>query len=87
MVPEYFWYGGWWVFPVMMPIIMLIIFLIVFYLAFGRGGFRPPWWGRSDKYNTPGRDSESPIEILKKRYAKGEITKDEFEQIRKDIER
>ena len=30
--------------------------------------------------------NESAIEILKKRYAKGEITKDEYESIKKDIE-
>ena len=29
---------------------------------------------------------ETTIEILKKRYAKGEITKTEFEQMKKDIE-
>jgi uncharacterized membrane protein len=28
---------------------------------------------------------ESPMEILKKRYAKGELTKDEFEWMKKDI--
>jgi putative membrane protein len=29
---------------------------------------------------------ESPIDILKKRYAKGEITKDEYDRMKKDIE-
>jgi putative membrane protein len=32
-------------------------------------------------------DRESPTDILKKRYAKGEITKEEFDRMKKDIER
>lgn len=30
--------------------------------------------------------TESPLDILKKRYARGEITKEQFEQMKKDIE-
>lgn len=77
---EHFWYGGWWMFPMIMPIVFLIIVIIVLYLIFGRGRFRPPWL---DRY--PGRESESALDILKKRYAKGEITKEEFERMKKDL--
>jgi len=31
-------------------------------------------------------DDDSPIEILKKRYARGELSKDEFENMKKDLE-
>ena len=63
--------GGFWMFP-FFPIIILVVIL---YLVFGRNHRR---WS--------GHDScDSALETLKKRYAKGEITKDEFEEMKKDL--
>ncbi|MHB1688992.1 MAG: SHOCT domain-containing protein [Ignavibacteriaceae bacterium] len=81
MGPVYFWGSGMWIFP----IVMLVVMLIVVSLIFGRGGFRPPWWYDSTKYHSQDEDRETPLEILKTRYAKGEITKEQFEQMKKDI--
>lgn len=78
MGPEFYWWPSMWLFPIIMPIIMVVLMLTVLYFLFGRGGFRPPLYG-------PGGESESALEILKKRYVKGEITKEEFEQMKKDI--
>ena len=33
-----------------------------------------------------GSSTETPLDILKRRYAKGEVTKNEFEQMKKDLE-
>jgi putative membrane protein len=78
---EHFWWGGWWMFPMAMPIIMIIVALVVVYFLFGRGGYRPPW---GDRYPS-GRETETPLDILKKRYARGEIKKEEFDQMKKDL--
>lgn len=85
MGPEHFWYGGWWMLPTMMPIVMLVVLFTLLYFVFGRGGFRPPGMGDSERYESRGRESESALEILKKRYARGELTKEEFDRMKKDL--
>ncbi len=80
MWSENFWSSGMWVFPVL----VILIMLFVVFRIFGRGGaFRPPWSQDPDRHGS--ENSETALDILKKRYAKGEITKEEFDQMKKDL--
>ncbi len=71
MYSDHMWLGGGWM---MFP---WLFFLTLFVLAF-------LWKSRSSS----GSSQDEPgtaLEILKKRYAKGEITRDEFEKMKQDI--
>ncbi len=72
------WIGPWgWI-----VILALVCFLA--YALFGRGASGPS--SRSEApFRGERQDSEPPLEILKLRYAKGEISREEFEQMKKDI--
>lgn len=63
-----------WGMPMMwfiwLPIFLIIIFAVLKMNKNNRGN------------NTP---KDSPLDILKKRYAKGEITKEQFEEIKNNI--
>ena len=64
--------GGWmWIFWV-----LLIVVLMVVIKSFSEPG------SRSSQTSV----DESPISILKKRYAQGEIDEEEFERRRKELE-
>ncbi len=79
MPHDYFWYWPMWLFPMFMPIFWIAVILIALFFIFGRGR-TPRICGPG-----PGANEESALDILKKRYAKGEITKEEFEQMKRDI--
>jgi putative membrane protein len=78
-------FGWWWIFPIAMMIIMVTM---CFLMMRGRRGFM--MCGPSSR--TAGdpvwkENSESAIEILDKRYARGEIGKEEYEEKKRDIVR
>jgi putative membrane protein len=79
MPQECFWWGPAWFFPMALPIIMVLVLVLCLYFIFGRTGARP--FGEAQS----GRDTDSALDILKKRYARGEITKEEYEQIKNDL--
>lgn len=76
--------GPWWVFPILMPIVMLVVLFIA--LTMFREIFwgRPPWWGRRGLDES---SQDSALEILRRRFASGEITEQEFEEKRKFLQR
>jgi putative membrane protein len=69
-------WGNHWMFGGWMWVFWIAIIVGVFFLV-----------KRLVQQSKPGeqKQEESPLEVLKKRYAKGEIDKDEFEQKKKDL--
>lgn len=66
-------YGwGWGIF---MGAVFLIVFIILIYAVFRL------WGHHGSGLISP----DDPLEIVKKRYAKGEINKEEYEQLKKDL--
>jgi putative membrane protein len=70
-----FWWGG-----AFMWIVFLIVIVVVVYFVLQ--STRPRSYDSSFR-ETP---RETSIDILKRRYARGEISKEEFEQMKKDLE-
>jgi putative membrane protein len=88
MGPEQFGMGGWWIFPIIMIIICFTMMFFAF--SFSRRGGGPPLMqgGADDRRQrniSRGGNSESPLELLQRRYASGEISKAEYEEMKRDL--
>lgn len=73
--------GSW--FP-WMPI-MFMAFMMLCFFMFRRGGMMRGPRGGGDKQQPRG-DAESPLDIVKRRFAKGEISVEELERMKKALE-
>lgn len=78
--PEHMWdgmMGGWWGFGMILGTLFwlaLLVLVIVVIWRLAKGG---PILG--------GGGTESPLEVLKRRYARGEIDREEFEAKKRDL--
>lgn len=91
------WWGShshwFWIMPALFMILMFVFAVRMIrrggdwrWCSGDRAGWRPfGWW-------TPGRGptarwgAETPCQILDRRYASGEITKEQYDQMKRDIE-
>ena len=73
----YGWGGGWmaigWLMMVVFWVLVITGVVLAVRWATGRGG-----WTRQDA-------PEQPVDILRRRYAAGELTKEQFETMKRDV--
>ncbi|HPI57027.1 MAG TPA: SHOCT domain-containing protein [Syntrophales bacterium] len=65
----YYGHGGVFMWLLFLVLVAVVIFLVV----------------RTSKLSGPAPPVETPLDILKKRYAKGEITKEEYDRMKKEL--
>ena len=79
--PHMMWWGGGWAMifgPLFMILFLAVLIAVVVLLVRWLGG---PRQGTMPPHHTP--PSRTPLDILKDRFARGEIDKDEFEERRR----
>ena len=79
--PQMMWGGGWYgmIFgPIFMILVLAALIAVVALIVRWLGG---PWQQPALPHHTP--SGRTPLDILKERFARGEIDKDEFEERRR----
>ena len=67
-----FMFGGWWMIIVWIIVIGLVLWGIIALVRYTGSARRTA-------------QKDDPVDIAKERYARGEITREEYERIRKDL--
>lgn len=90
MEPHMWWEGGFrwmWIFPFTFMVVMILL-VVACVFGFFR---RPSWWGSSCPIcggNVRGsHEQDTGRQILDRRYASGEICKDQYEGMKEDLAR
>ncbi len=85
--------GGWIIFPIIGVVVMMVFMFMMMSRRGGmmsrRGGFGSSRddYGRSPRgHNTEMGETETPLSILKSRYARGEISKDEYAEMKSELQ-
>jgi putative membrane protein len=68
-----YWFGGFFMWIIGLIIIGLLVYFIVAAL-------------RSRTERRPPEQKETPMDVLRMRFARGEITKEQFEEMRRDLQ-
>ena len=78
--PHMMW-GGWFFGPVMMIVFIAVAAIVVVLIVRWLGGST-----HSNSQHSPAPPGKTPVDILKERFARGEIDKDEFEERRRILD-
>ncbi len=77
-------YGGygfaWW------GVVMALMMLVFWALIIGGIVLLVSWLARQGQPAGAGPRGERPLDILRERYARGEITREQYEEMRRDLE-
>jgi putative membrane protein len=65
----------------MMGFGLILTLVVIGAIAYALG------WRPQFNQSGPAKMDQTPLEILKARYARGEISREEYEQMRRDLER
>lgn len=83
--PHMMWWGGGWYGMIFGPLIMILVLAVVIAAAVLLvRGISGPWPGAAPWHHAP--PDRTPLDILKERYARGEIDQEEFLLRRTDLQ-